>query len=268
MIFVIFNYMVKLNTIYNENCLDTMKKMPDDFVNLVVTSPPYDDLRRYNGYSFDFEPIAKELYRVLKPGGVVVWVVNDSTKDGSESGTSFRQALYFKEIGFNLNDTMIWMKTNPMPQVSQPRYNQCFEYMFIFSKGKPTTFNPIKVPCKCGGQSYNSTAKNMDAETGRHELSYNVNLEKNMDNIWQIAVSQNKTSHPAVFPFELAEKHVLSWSNQNDIVYDPFLGSGTTALAAYKNNRFYIGSEISNEYAEICKSRITDMYNHKEDSLW
>lgn len=588
--------MVEINKIYNENCLDTMKRMEDNLVDLVVTSPPYDDLRQYNGYSFDFENVAKELYRIIKPGGVVVWVVNDATKDGSESGTSFKQALYFKEIGFNINDTMIWClsggtqlyvkshkgvshmsikdmvrlnlneiklwggdkwvniigvkenvnyekkcclqlrsgekiyctdehrwvlkdgtekltnelkigdvlktctlpdngchnpsfltkdilwliglylsegshsnntiqislcadekswieriknaieyiggkvkytinknslnvriyskvfdailsqylggrvakdkhlkpicfnlpndklkeivngyldgdghydkvnnrwrlgftkniylendlrtlasrlgakitlkhkvskiksinkeypsiygewrwefkhhhnckekseilkisyekrkvgdkmwdievdsnehlfslgsgvlthncKPNAMPQVSQPRYNQCFEYMFVFSKGKPNTFNPIKVPCKCAGQIYDSTVKNMGGESGRTHKTFNINSEKTENNIWEIAVAQNRfdVKHPAVFPEKLATDHILSWSNEGDLVYDPFMGSGTTAVCALKENRNYIGSEISEEYYNFINRRITNAMNNKEDSLW
>ena len=144
---------MEVNKIYNENCLDTMARMPNGFVDLTVTSPPYDNLRTYNGYSFDFEAVAKELYRVTKQGGVVVWVVGDATIKGSESGTSFRQALFFKEIGFNLHDTMIYAKNNPIP-LNHNRYEQQFEYMFVFSKGKPNTFNAIKVRTKTGGKEY------------------------------------------------------------------------------------------------------------------
>ena len=140
--------------LFNESNLDTMKRMPDNFIDLTVTSPPYDDLRTYKGYCFDFENVAKELFRVTKQGGVVVWVVGDATIKGSETGTSFRQALYFKEIGFNLHDTMIYRKLNPIP-LTHNRYEQAFEYMFILSKGKPNTFNPIKIPCKTAGTVYN-----------------------------------------------------------------------------------------------------------------
>ena len=151
---------------YNMDAEKALAMMDDECVDMVVTSPPYDNLRKYNGHGRDwnqskFEAIAKGLYRVLKSGGVIVWVINDKTENGSESGTAFRQALYFMGLGLNLNDTMIWKKTNPMPQVKQPRYNQTFEYMFIFSKGKPKTFNPIMVPCKCAGNIYDSTCKNM-----------------------------------------------------------------------------------------------------------
>ena len=138
---------MEINKIYNENCLDTMARMEDNFIDLTVTSPPYDNLREYNGYSFDFENIAKELYRVTKVGGVVVWIVGDATKNGNEYGTSFKQALFFKECGFNLHDTMIYRKLNYLP-ITTNRYEPQFEYMFILSKSKLKTFNPIKKQIK------------------------------------------------------------------------------------------------------------------------
>lgn len=240
-----------------------LKEMEENSIDLVVTSPPYDNLRKYNGCGNSwnhekFKDIAKELYRVMKDGGVIVWVVNDKTEKGSKTGTSFKQALYFMEIGFNLNDTMIWKKTNPMPQVRQPRYSACFEYMFVFSKGKPKTFNPIMRPCKLGGILYESTAKNMDGESGRHKLTYNVNNEMVDYNIWDIAVAQNKTKHPAVYPYEIAKRHILSWSNEGDTVLDPFVGSGTTILAAIDLKRKYIGIELVEEYYNIAVERVND----------
>ena len=240
-----------------------LKEMEENSIDLVVTSPPYDNLRKYNGSGDSwnhekFKAIAKELYRVMKDGGVVVWVVNDKTEKGSKTGTSFKQALYFMEIGFNLNDTMIWKKTNPMPQVRQPRYSACFEYMFIFSKGKPKTFNPIMRPCKCAGMFYDSTGKNMDGESGRHKLTYNVNNEMVDYNVWEIAIAQNKTGHPAVFPYEIAKRHILSWSNEGDVVLDPFMGSGTTILAAIDLKRKYVGIEFEVEYYDMTKKRIEE----------
>jgi site-specific DNA-methyltransferase (adenine-specific) len=242
---------------------ERLDNIEDNSIDLVVTSPPYDNLRKYNGTGDSwthskFQCIAKNLARVLKPGGVIVWVVNDKTEKGSKSGTSFRQALYFMEIGLNLNDTMIWRKTNPMPQVKQSRYSSCFEYMFVFSKGVPKTFNPIMRECKLGGKLYDSTAKNMDGESGRHKLTYNVNKEMVDYNIWDIAVAQNKTSHPAVYPIEIPLKHIQSWSNEGDIVLDPFMGSGTTGLAALELNRKFVGIEMNNEYFELSKQRILE----------
>lgn len=242
---------------------ECLNNIEDNSIDLIVTSPPYDNLRKYNGAGDNwthskFQCIAKNLARVLKPGGVIVWVVNDKTEKGSKSGTSFRQALYFMEIGLNLNDTMIWRKTNPMPQVKQPRYSSCFEYMFVFSKGTPKTFNPIMRECKLGGKLYDSTAKNMDGESGRHKLTYNVNKEMVDYNIWDIAVAQNKTSHPAVYPIEIPLKHIQSWSNEGDVVLDPFMGSGTTGLAALELNRKFIGIELNEEYFELSKQRILE----------
>ena len=187
---------------------------------------------------------------------MVVWVVGDATIKGSETGTSFRQTLYFMECGFNLNDTMIWRKTNPMPQVKQPRYSQCFEYMFVFSKGTPKTFNPVMRKTKCGGHNYDSTCKNMGGERGRTEKHFVINKESAEYNIWDIAIAQNKTIHSAVFPEQLAIDHIRSWSNEGDVVLDCFIGSGTTAIAALKLNRKYIGFEISQEYVDIANRRI------------
>lgn len=253
--------MVELNKIYNKNCIFGLKELDNDSVDLVVTSPPYDNMRQYDG-SVDewdwgvFLMTVKELYRVTKPGGVCVWVVGDQTKNGSETGTSFKQALEFVNRGFNLNDTMIWVKKNPMPQVKQPRYSQVFEYMFVFSKGKPKTFNPIMIPTKCGGQIYDSTCKNIDGESGRVHKTFSINKEKVHGNVFEIAVAQNKTGHPAVFPEELAELHIKTWSNEGDLVLDPFVGSGTTALVSKRLNRNWIGFDVNEEYCKIAKERL------------
>jgi site-specific DNA-methyltransferase (adenine-specific) len=233
-----------------------MAAMPDGFIDLTVTSPPYDNLRTYNGYSFDFEKVAAELYRVTADGGVVVWVVGDATEKGSETGTSFRQALGLKAAGFNLHDTMIWRKTNPMPKVKTKRYFDVFEFMFVLSKGQPKTFNPLTQPTKFGGQVYSSTVKKIGTGKERVEKTFILNSERYKDNIWEIAVAQNKTAHTAVFPEALARDHVTSWSNPGDLVYDPFMGSGTTALVAAQTGRHFIGSEISADYVLIAEDRL------------
>ena len=250
--------------LFNMDCVECMKQIEDNTIDLTVTSPPYDDLRKYNGYSFDFENTSKELYRITKDGGVVVWIVNDSTVKGSESGTSFRQALYFKEVGFNLWDTMIWRKTNPIPNdTRQNRYIQAFEYMFVLSKGKPKTCNYLKEKSKCGGKVTNNTSQikaNGDSRTDRKEARKGmiVNEYKILTNIWDCSsVHKNeKTKHPAQFPEKLAQDHILSWSNKGDIVFDPFMGSGTTAKMAELNNRKWIGCELSEEYCWIIKERL------------
>lgn len=250
---------MNLDYIECNDCVAGMRSLPDECIDLTVTSPPYDNLRKYNGFNWDFEATAKELYRITKTGGVVVWIVADATVNGSETGTSFKQALFFKKCGFNLHDTMIWQKTNPMPKVKTKRYFDVFEYMFILSKGQPKTFNPILVKCKLGGKTYNSTCKNIGGESGRSKKKFVLNDNRYANNIWNIAVSQNKTAHPAVFPEQLANDHIISWSNAGDIVLDPFMGSGTTAVAAIKTNRHFIGFELSEEYCEIAEKRMNSV---------
>lgn len=249
---------MKTNTIYNENCLDTMARMEDNFIDLTVTSPPYDNLRTYNGYSFDFESIAKELYRVTKEGGVLVWVVGDATIKGSETGTSFRQALYFKEIGFNLHDTMIYQKSTP--PLTHNRYEQNFEYMFVCSKGKPNTFNGLREPREYTDNRKNKAfGKNKDDSIDfGYSTQDNTRLRRNVWRYFAGGGANDKiaSKHPAVFPERLANDHIISWSNEGDLVYDPFMGSGTTAKMAIVNNRRYVGSEISKEYCEIAEERI------------
>lgn len=248
---------MEINKIYNENCLETMAKMPDNFIDLTVTSPPYDNLREYKGYSFAFEEIAKELFRITKQGCVVVWVVGDATMNGSESGTSFKQALFFKEIGFNLHDTMIWRKPNPIP-TQNTRYQQEFEYMFVFSKGKPKTFNPIRVKSKCAGAKVKKHRAIKSSHNYNNEGSYIVADTKMIGNVWEITNVKNHSKHPAIFPENLANDHIISWSNVNDLIYDPFMGSGTVAKICVQTNRNYIGSEISEDYCKIIETRIKE----------
>lgn len=254
---------MEINKIYNENCLETMAKMPNCFVDLVVTSPPYDNLREYKGYSFSFEEIAKELFRITKEGGVVVWVVGDATMNGSESGTSFKQALFFKDIGYNLHDTMIYQKVNYVP-LTHNRYEQSFEFMFILSKGKPKTFNPIMIPCKQAGKVEKYGLERRQNHGSKHamrlydETEYKATKENKIaPNIFAYTLGREKTGHPAPFPEAMANDHIISWSNENDLIYDPFMGSGTTGLVARKLDRNYIGSEISSEYCQIAEARIS-----------
>ena len=253
---------MEINKIYNENCLDTMAKMPDNFIDLVVTSPPYDDLRDYKGYCFPFEDIAKELFRVTKIGGVIVWVVGDATINGSETGTSFSQALYFKEIGFKLHDTMIYQKANYVP-LTHNRYEQSFEYVFILSKGKPKTFNPITIPCKQAGKVEKYGLERRQNHGAKHAMRLYDKTEfkatketKIAPNIFTYTLGREKTGHPAPFPEQLANDHIISWSNQGDLVYDCFMGSGTTAKMARLLKRNWIGSEMSSEYCDIANKRL------------
>lgn len=244
-----------MNKIIHGDCLIEMQKIPDKSIDMILTSPPYDNLRDYKGYTFNFEGIAKEIYRVLKDGGVCVWVVGDTTEFFCESLTSFKQALYFNSIGFNLLDTMIYYKQNYAPAYpTLRRYANQFEYMFVFSKGKPKTFNPIQKN-KVRNKEEKVAYRQKDGSMVR-KLKLKGRDTKDASNVWEYPVGGNTLNHPAVFPEKLAEDHILSWSNEGDIILDPMAGSGTTLKMAKKNNRNYIGIEISEEYIDIIKSRL------------
>ena len=252
---------LSMNTIYNMDCIEGMKMIPDGSIDLTVTSPPYDNLRTYNWYSRDFEWVAKELYRITKQGGVVVWVVGDATIKGSETGTSFRQALFFMECGFNLHDTMIWEKTGNGCLGSQNAYGQVFEYMFVFSKSKIKTHNLIKDrenKIKSGTVKVNASL--VDGKGYSRVVERKPFGKRN--NIWRIN-QQQKSEHPAPFPEQLAQDHILSWSNEGDVCLDPFMWSWTTAKMALINNRNYIWFEISQEYVDIANKRIQDRLSEK-----
>jgi DNA modification methylase len=248
-----------MNVAYNMDCMEYMKTLPDNYVDLTVTSPPYDNLRTYNGFSFDWHEVIKQLFRVTKDGGIVVWIVSDQTTNGSESGTSFKQALYAMECGFNLHDTMIWEKeTCAFPE--RTRYYPVFEYMFVWSKGKPKTFNPIADrKNKWGGTKVHGTFREADGTLKRRSSTWKESVCKEYGcrfNVWQISTEKNnKTGHPAVFPYSIAKDHIISWSNENDLVLDPFLGSGTTRIAAYDLNRNFIGCEIDEDYFKAQEER-------------
>jgi len=239
--------LIEKNKIYFEDCLKTMERIENKTINLTITSPPYDDLRKYNGYSFDFEKVAAELYRITKENGILVWIVGDSTKNGSESGTSFRQALHFLSLGFNLHDTMIYEKNSPAYPASRNsnRYTQIFEYMFVFSKGKPKANLICDKPNKWAGfKDFSGKLKNPVPEFSPR------------NNIWRYVTSFNGVKHPAPFPIKLVVDHLLTWSEEGELIYDPFMGSGTTAVACIENNRDFIGSEISLEYVHLANKRI------------
>ena len=260
--------MLKRNRIYNMDCVEGMKLLPDCSVDLTVTSPPYDNLRMYKGYAFDFEAVAAELFRVTKDGGVLVWVVNDATIKGSETGTSFRQALHFKEIGWKLHDSMIYAKDScPYPETT--RYYPGFEYMFVLVKGKIKTVHLIAdKPNKTSGDKVSGTERKTDGtirrmsavvkNTGRKVKPYGVR-----SNIWHYGMGFMKSTtdkiaykHPAIFPEKLARDHIISWSNPGDVVLDPFMGSGTVAKMARLTGRDFIGFEISKEYCDIAEERL------------
>jgi len=272
--------MLEINKIYNMDCVEGMKLINNDIIDLTITSPPYSNIRNYEGYDWNLELVAKELYRITKNGGIIVWVVGDKTKNGTEELLPYKQCLFFNSIGFNVWDTMIYAKNNcPFP--SNVRYNQQFEFMFIFSKGKVKTFNPIKElksekeieKIKKGTINFKSKSfRNKDGTTSRADSNKNMlkriensgkNLEKTKGNVWfynsgYMVSSKDKVSfkHPATFPEKLAEDHILSWSNENDLIFDPFMGSGTTAKMAKLNNRNYLGFDSSKKYCDIANERI------------
>jgi len=259
---------MELDIIYQEDCFKTLKRIEDKSIDMVLTSPPYDNLRTYGVFVFDFKNTARELYRVVKAGGVVVWVVGDATIKGSETGTSFRQALYFKEIGFNLHDTMIYLK-NSCAFPTNCRYNQIFEYMFILSKGKPKVFNPLLRNNNYGSFTRKMTHRNTD---GSMQLNETVTLQKqsNYGNVWLYETGYMKSTkdkiayqHPAIFPEQLAIDQIKSWSNEGDVILDPFIGSGTTAVACIRTNCHYIGSEINKDYYDIAIKRIEGVLQRK-----
>lgn len=259
---------MEFGRIYNENCVDTLVRMDEDVLDMTITSPPYDDLRDYNGYSLPIDRIAELLYLKTKPGGVVIWVVGDRTVDGSESLTSFSHAFAFRTAGFRVHDTMIYAKNNPIPSDCGKRYRQCFEYMFCFSKGQPATFNPItqKIKQEKAFKSFRITS------VGRNDLAHDhvAPKERKLDNIffygdseifyYNVGTSSSKDKvafgHPAIFPEQLVEDQIRTWTNEGDLVYDCFLGSGTTAKIAHALGRRWIGSEISADYVEIAEKRL------------
>ena len=239
--------MLELNKIHcGDNC-DLLGKLPRECIDLVVTSPPYDDLRTYCGHSWDFYGVAWQLKRVLKPGGVIVWVVGDATKNGSETGSSMEQALHFKRLGLNLHDTMIWQKPNfSAVGALQTRYAPVFEYMFVLSSGKPKAFNPIKDrSAKSAGKEKSGTIRNKDGSMKRMSSEGWVQPEFGQRfNVWEMPTESQGQDHPAPFPLALASDHIFTWSNPGDLVLDPFSGSGTTAKAAKELGRRFLGLEI------------------------
>lgn len=250
----------ELNNIHCIDCVLGMEKIPDNSIDLILTSPPYDSLRDYNGYTFEFEKIATQIFRITKKGGVVVWVVGDKTKNGNRSLTSFRQAIYFQELGFNAHDVMIYQKKNT-PFMRSNAYTNCFEFMFVFSKGSPNTFNPLKT--KTVRQGKEKLVANKKTDGINNKVWGELNAEKTLTNIWEYAVGLGGSTndkiafqHTAIFPEKLAIDHILSWTNEQDIVLDPMCGSGTTCKMAKLYKRNFLGFDISEDYVNIAKERL------------
>jgi DNA modification methylase len=272
-----------LNTHILSDFVSGALMIPDSSIDLTVTSPPYDEMRTYNDkvkikkgdkFSFDFNGMVDQLYRITKDGGIVVWVVGDQVKNGGETGNSFRQALSFMSKGFLLYDTMIYMK-NGSPFPEKKRYSQVFEYMFVFSKGKPNTVNILKDK-KNKWAGYSNFGKRV-MRTKKGDLKEMPDFEiaeyGNRYNVWNYSTGKNYSTkdsyafeHPAIFPEELAEDHILTWSNEGDLILDPMVGSGTTTKMAKLNNRNFIGFDINQEYINIANKRIDGIVSYSEEN--
>ena len=258
--------MLSLELILLGDAAQVLKDFNDSCIDLTVTSPPYDNLRTYGGYTFNFEKIAKQLYRVTKEGGIVVWVVGDRTVEGDESGSSFTQALYFKEIGFKLNDTMILQNTGfSVPSFQKAgRYHQVFQYMFVFGKGYVKTFNPLKDRQNRNvGQNHHRYRRNKNDEMQTEKPIYTITNYGMRFNVWTMTMNSNGTNdnifskHSGIMAEALAEDLIKSWSNEGDLILDPFAGSGTTLKAAHQLNRKWVGIEINPDYVQLAKKRLT-----------
>lgn len=260
--------MIKDYKLYLGDNVEVMRKeIKNESIDFILTSPPYDDLRTYNDtcvWNFDvFKNVANELYRILKNGSVLVWVVGDCTKEGDESGTSFKQALYFKEIGFKLGDTMIYEKNGCGACGNNNFYIQNFEYMFVLTKGDIKTHNLLYDrdninPC---GKNVNGNRTKDTCDNGRSYKYYEQKEKGRRFNIWKYNSSEGdkwSKNHPAPFPEKLAKDHILSWSNEGDIILDPFCGSGTVGKMALINNRNFIGIEKVEKYYNLAKERINN----------
>lgn len=244
------------NTIICGDNVEVLSGFPDECIDLTVTSPPYDNLRKYKGFEWDFESLAPMLYKKTKQGGVVVWVVGDATVKGSETLTSFKQALFFKECGFNV-ETMIYEKAQACFGSNQ-YYLQAFEYMFILSKGKPKTVNFLRDRKNKRSGTESMSKQGLRPDGTKAERHYKEMKEfGKRKNIWKYGVGGGKTGHPAPFPEQLVHDHIISWSNPGDLVLDPFVGSGTTPKMAKLLGRDYIGIDISEEYCELSRIRIS-----------
>lgn len=255
-----------LNKIF---CADNIQfcreKIPSNSIDMIMTSPPYDSLRTYKGFEWNFEGLTHELYRILKVGGVVVWVVNDAVVNGRKTLTSMRQAIYFVDYaGFNMWDVMGYCKEAPQPiPASMKRYSSAYEYTFVLTKDiSPKTFNPIMEKTKWAGLVSSTGFRQPNGDV-RNTRMQKINDEKIKSNLWFYGVGFNQTTtdkfafdHPAMYPEELVKDHVISWTNPGDIIYDPFMGSGTTAKISMMLGRNFIGTDISEEYCKIARKRV------------
>jgi len=248
-------------TLHQQDCIGWMASQPDESIDMVLTSPPYDNIRDYHGYIFEFESTAQQLARLLSPGGVIVWNVADATVRGSETGTSMRQALYFMSLGLRLHDTMIYVKRNPMPtNAITRRYHQAWEYLFVFTKDTPRVFNPIMIPAKYSGEA-RMKYRGADGSLLYKKTPRNANTK--LRNVFEYTIGGGHTTknkklsdHPALMPEQLALDQLKTWADSSSRIYDPFAGAGTTMWAAQQLGFASIGTEVDAEYCQLIHSRM------------
>ena len=252
-----------MNKLITGDAVRYLKSVGTEFVDLTVTSPPYDDLRDYNGYKFDAKSMLSSILKATRPGGVCVWVVGERI-NGGRSLTSFEHAFIGRDVGWTVHDVMIYQKKNT-PFMRSNAYTNCYELMLVFSKGKPKTFNQLTEPTKRSGWETAVYGKGADGDNSKRR-AIELKKQKTRTNIWQYAVGLGGTTsdriafqHPAVFPEGLARDHILSWSNPSDLVLDPMCGSGTTCKMAQEAGRNWLGIDISEEYISIAKQRLANM---------
>jgi site-specific DNA-methyltransferase (adenine-specific) len=257
-----------VDQIIHNDCVSEMATLPDNCIPLTVTSPPYDKLRRYGGqrWSFEtFEKVARQLFRLTMPGGVVLWVVQDGTVDGSLTGTSARQWLYFQQIGFDLNSVLILATRGWRSQTS--RYANQFHFGFVLSKGRPRAFHPIR-------DRINSTAGqrlrcSRRSASGEAVTTYNgdrrLGLHGYRANVWFYDVGGGKSTkdryasrHEALMPEQMARDLIISWSRPGDLIFDPFCGAATTCKMALLSHRHYLGIEAHALYYRLALRRMRD----------
>lgn len=263
---IIFNSFgeFELNEIYCIDCVEGMKKIPDNSVDIVVTSPPYDGIRDYNGFNFDLHETGRGLIRILKEGGIVAMVIQDQTKNFGKTLTSFKTIIdWCDNIGFKLFECVIYRKHGSEGAWWTNRFRVDHEYMPIFLKGeKPQYFNKenLKVPSIHGGKVMTgSGSRRTDGKTNAR-VTRPINTMKCRGTIWNYLMAGDKDpikrQHPAPFPDQIPLDFIECFCPPGGVVLDPFMGSGSTAVAAKKLNRKYIGFDTSEEYIKIAHARL------------
>ena len=251
------------------DCVEGIKKLPDESIDLMITSPPYDGIRKYNGFNYDLHATGKEIYRVLKDGGIAVMVIQDQTKNFGKTLTSFKMIIdWCDNIGFKLFETVIYKKHGGEGAWWTKRFRVDHEYMPIFLKGeRPQYFNKehLKIPSKHGGKTMTGCATRLTNGKTLKSKKVTINLMKCRGTLWNYTTcgdgSRLKHQHPATFPNKIPFDFIECFCPKKGVVIDPFIGSGTTALAAIELERNYIGFDISKEYCDLAKKRIKEEAN-------